>query len=156
GAPRRDRGVGMSRRLRFVYARFLRHADVHPELRDAVPCNEYFGPPSLGIACLAAVTPPEWELDFRDDRVEDVGLDDPPDVVAISCFTPAAVRAMELADRFRAAGSVVIMGGIFPTMCPDEASAHCDAVVVGEGELVWPEVLRDAAAGALKPRYRAT
>ena len=143
------------RRLRFVYARFQRHADVHPELRDAVPCNEYFGPPSLGIACLAAVTPPDWHIDFRDDRVEDVGLDDPPDVVAISCFTPAGVRAMELADRFRAAGSKVVMGGLFPTTRPDEAGAHCDAVVIGEGEAVWPEVLRDAAAGALQPRYRA-
>lgn len=144
------------KRLRFVYARFRRHADVHPELRDAVPCNEYFGPPSLGIACLAAVTPPEWELDFRDDRVEDVGLDDPPDVVAISCFTPAGVRAMELADQFRAAGSKVVMGGLFPTTRPDEAGAHCDAVVVGEGEGMWPEVLRDAASGELQPRYRAS
>ena len=143
------------RRLRFVYPRFRRHADVHPELREAVPCNEYFGPPSLGIACLAAVTPEGWDIDFRDDRVEDVGLDDPPDLVAISCFTPAGVRGMELADRFRAAGSKVVMGGIFPTTRPDEAGEHCDAVVVGEGEAVWPEVLRDAAAGALKPRYRA-
>lgn len=143
------------KRLRFVYARFRRHADVHPELRDAVPCDEYFGPPSLGIACLAAVTPAEWEIELRDDRVEDVGLDDPPDVVAISCFTPAGVRAMELADRFRAAGSLVILGGLFPTARPDEAGLHCDAVVVGEGEAIWPEVLRDAARGELRPRYRA-
>ncbi|UJR84129.1 B12-binding domain-containing radical SAM protein [Sandaracinus amylolyticus] len=144
------------RRLRFVYPRFRRHADVHPELRDAVPCNEYFGPPSLGIACLAAITPGEWEIEFRDDRVEDVGLDDPPDLVAISCFTPAGVRGMQLADAFRAAGAQVVMGGVFPTTRPDEAGAHCDAVVIGEGEAVWPEVLRDAAAGTLRPRYRAS
>ncbi len=144
------------KRLRFVYARFQRHADVHPELRDDVPCDEYFGPPSLGIACLAAVTPADWAIDFRDDRVEDVGLDDPPDLVAISCFTPAATRAMALADAFRAAGARVVMGGIFPTARPDEAGAHCDAVVVGEGEAVWPEVLRDAARGELRPRYQAS
>lgn len=145
----------MSRRVRFVYPRFHRHADAHPELREAVPCNEYFGGPSLGIAYMAAVTPRDWLVEFRDDRVEDVGLDDPPDVVGISCFTPSACRAMELADRFRAAGSRVVMGGIFPTMRPGEAGEHADAVVVGEGEAVWPKVLADVAAGTLRPRYRA-
>jgi radical SAM superfamily enzyme YgiQ (UPF0313 family) len=146
----------MSRRIRFVYPRFKRHADVHPELREAVPCNEYFGGPSLGIACIAAVTPPGWEIEFRDDRVDDVGLDDPPDVVGISCFTPSGIRAMELADAFRAAGSKVVMGGIFPTTCTDEAAQHADAVVVGEGEGVWPRLLADLEAGCLAPRYRAT
>lgn len=146
----------MSRRVRFVYPRFARHADHHPELREAVPCNEYFGGPSLGIACMAAVTPPEWEIEFRDDRVDNVGLDDPPDVVAISCFTPSGVRAMELGDAFRAAGSKVVMGGIFPTTCTDEAGLHADAIVVGEGEGVWPRVLLDIEAGTLAPRYRAT
>ena len=109
-------------KVRFVYPRFNRHAEAHPELREHVPCNEYFGPPSLGIACLAAVTPPSWELDFRDDRLEDVGLDDDGiDLVAISCFTPSGKRAMELADAFRARGKQVVMGGIFPTMVPEEA-----------------------------------
>jgi radical SAM superfamily enzyme YgiQ (UPF0313 family) len=143
-------------KVRFVYPKFARHAEAHPELKDAVPCNEYFGPPSLGIACLAAVTPKEWELDFRDDRFEDVGLDDDVDLVAISVFTPSAMRAMELGDAFRARGKRVVMGGIFPSMMPDEAGAHADAVVVGEGEGVWPEVLRDAAQGTLRPRYRET
>jgi radical SAM superfamily enzyme YgiQ (UPF0313 family) len=144
-------------KVRFVYPRFARHAEAHPELRRYVPCNEYFGPPSLGIACLAAVTPPEWDLDFRDDRLESVGLDDDDiDLVAISCFTPSAMRAMELGDAFRARGKRVVMGGIFPTMRPDEAGAHADAVVVGEGDGIWPEVLRDAARGELRPRYRAT
>ncbi len=144
------------RRVRFVYPKFSRHAEAHPELLDAVPCNEYFGPPSLGIACLAAVTPPEWELDFRDDRLEDVGLDDDVDLVAISCFTPSATRALELADAFRARGRKVVMGGIFPTMVPHEAEAHADAVVLGEGESVWPTVLADAARGSLQRRYQAT
>ncbi|MBX7195085.1 MAG: cobalamin-dependent protein [Sandaracinaceae bacterium] len=148
--------ISNERRLRFVYPRFSRHADVHPELREHVPCNEYFGGPSLGIAYVAAMTPPEWTIEFRDDRVDDVGLDDPPDVVGISCFTPSGKRAMELADAFRARGSKVVMGGIFPTMRPDECAAHCDAVVEGEAELLWPRVLSDAAESRLAPRYRAT
>jgi len=140
-------------KVRFVYPRFARHAECHPELREYVPCNEYLGPPSLGIAAMAAMTPKEWDLDFRDDRLEDVGLDDDVDLVAISCFTPSGTRALELADAFRARGRQVVMGGIFPTMLPDVAGQHADAVVTGEGEGVWPEVLRDAAARALKPRY---
>ena len=140
-------------RVRFVYPRFARHAESHPELRAYVPCNEYVGPPSLGIASLAAVTPASWDLDFRDDRLEDIGLDDEVDLVAISCFTPSGKRALEIADAFRARGRRVVMGGIFPTMLPDEAAAHADTIVLGEGEAVWPELLHDAAAGTLKPRY---
>lgn len=139
--------------IRFVYPRFRRHADDHPELREHVPCNEYFGPPSLGIASLAAATPAEHTFELRDDRVEDPGFDDELDLVAISCFTPSARRAMEIADAFRARGRKVVMGGIFPTMVPDEAAKHADAIVVGEGDGVWPRILRDAAAGTLQPRY---
>lgn len=140
-------------KLRFVYPKFSRHAEHHPELREAVPCNEYFGPPSLGIACLAAVTPDDWHYDFRDDRVEDVGLDDDVDLIALSFFTPAATRGLELADAYRARGKKVVMGGIFPTMMPEVAAEHADAVVVGEGEGVWNDVLRDAKQGLLAPRY---
>jgi radical SAM superfamily enzyme YgiQ (UPF0313 family) len=140
-------------RLRFVYAGFTRHAEDHPELLEHVPCDEYFGPPSLGIASLAAVTPPEWELDFRDDRLEDVGLDDELDLVAISCFTPSGKRALELARAFRARGTKVVMGGIFPTTVPSEAGQAADAIVLGEGESVWSSVLADAARGELAPIY---
>ncbi|MFW5925471.1 MAG: B12-binding domain-containing radical SAM protein [Myxococcota bacterium] len=142
-------------KVRFVYPRFQRHAEAHPELLDHVPCNEYFGPPSLGIAYLAAVTPADWEIDFRDDRLEDVGLDDEVDLVAISCFTPSAIRAMELADAFRARGRTVVMGGIFPTMCPGEAAGHADAIVIGEGERAWLHLLEDFRTGSLKPVYQA-
>lgn len=143
-------------KVRFIYPKFERHAQAHPELLDHVPCNEYFGPPSLGIASIAAVTPKDWDIEFRDDRFEDVGFDDDLDLVAISFFTPAASRAMQIGDEFRRRGTKVVVGGIFPTMMPDIAGAHADAVVVGEGEGVWPDVLSDLAAGALKPRYKET
>ncbi|MFZ5477475.1 MAG: B12-binding domain-containing radical SAM protein [Myxococcota bacterium] len=139
----------------FVYPRFSRHAEHHPELRTYVPMEEYLGSPSLGIASVAAVTPDDWEIEYRDDRLEPADAPTDADVVAMSFFTPAASRAMELADRFRAMGKKTVAGGIFPTMMPDVVAAHFDAVVVGEGDEVWPEVLADVARGALKPRYRA-
>jgi radical SAM superfamily enzyme YgiQ (UPF0313 family) len=142
-------------KLRFVYPAFNRHAEDHPELLDVVPCDEYFGPPSLGIASLAAVTPDHWDFDFRDDRFEDLGLDDDIDLVAISTFTPSAKRAMEIADEFRARGKQVVLGGVFPSHMPDVAGEH-GSVVIGEADGIWPAVLEDAARGALQPRYEAT
>lgn len=140
-------------KILFVYPRFERHADSNPELRTYVPMKEYLGSPSLGIASVAAVTPSDWEIDYRDDRVQDAARPTDADIVALSFFTPAATRALELADWFRAQGKTVVAGGIFPTMMPDVVQPHVDAVVVGEGESVWRELLADHAAGHLKPRY---
>jgi radical SAM superfamily enzyme YgiQ (UPF0313 family) len=142
-------------RLTFIYPAFKRHAQAHPELLDCVPCNEYFGPPSLGIAYLAAVTPPSWEISFFDDRIEKMADLPEANLYAISTFTPSAVRAMEIADILRESGAKVVMGGIFPTLMTDEVLPHCDAVVAGEGEGVWPRVLADAEAGTLGGVYRA-
>ncbi|MBN1652948.1 MAG: B12-binding domain-containing radical SAM protein [Deltaproteobacteria bacterium] len=142
-------------KVRFIYARFERHADSNPQLLEFVPANEYFGGPSLGIAMLAAMTPPHWQVDFRDDRIEDIGADDDLDLVAISCFTPSAKRAMQIGDVFRGRGVKVVTGGVFPTMMPQEMAPHADAVVRGEGEGVWQRVLADAEAGRLQQLYDA-
>jgi radical SAM superfamily enzyme YgiQ (UPF0313 family) len=143
-------------KVQFVYPGFERHAQAHPELYDCVPCEEYLGGPSLGIASLAAVTPAGIELGFTDDRVYPLTPEVEADLFAFSFFTPAATRALELADELRRAGKRTVAGGIFPSMLPDIVSQHFDAVVVGEGEGVWGDVLRDAAEGRLKPRYQAT
>jgi radical SAM superfamily enzyme YgiQ (UPF0313 family) len=142
-------------RITFVYPAFERHAQAHPELREYVPADEYLGPPSLGIAGVAACTPDGHEIAFVDDRLTPVGDDLYADLVALSVFTPGATRALELADRLRANGRKVVLGGIFPTALPDVAQAHADAVVVGEGEPVWPQLVADAAEGRLRARYQA-
>ncbi len=137
----------------FVYPRFSRHAETHPELRDWVPMNEYLGSPSLGLAMIAAMTPAHIVTEFRDDRLSPADVPTDADLVAFSFFTPAASRAIELAAYFRAQGKRTVAGGIFTTMMPDEVAPHFDALVIGEGERVWPQVLADAAAGRLQPRY---
>lgn len=139
----------------FVYPRFARHAQSNPILRTFVPMKEYLGSPSLAIAALAACTPPDVQIDYRDDRLDDAAVDTDADLVAITFFTAAASRGLALCDHFRALGKKVVAGGIFPTLMPDEVQPHVDAVVVGEGEPVWGQVLADAAAGALRPRYQA-
>ncbi|MBI3072177.1 MAG: B12-binding domain-containing radical SAM protein [Deltaproteobacteria bacterium] len=142
-------------KITFVYPAFERHADAHPELKAWVPANEYIGPPSLGIACVAAATPPGHTVEFIDDRVTPFNVDHESDLFALSFFTPAATRAIEIADALRARGKRVVAGGIFPSMMPEAVASHFDAVVVGEGEPVWADVVNDAEHGALRPRYSA-
>jgi radical SAM superfamily enzyme YgiQ (UPF0313 family) len=140
----------------FVYPRFQRHAEAHPELKQWVPMNEYLGSPSLGLTMIAAMTPDDVVTEFRDDRLSPADVPTDADLVAFSFFTPAATRAIELAAYFRAQGKTTVCGGIFPTMMPEVVAPHFDAVVVGEGERVWGRVLADFRAGQLLPRYQAT
>jgi radical SAM superfamily enzyme YgiQ (UPF0313 family) len=111
--------------------------------------------PSLSLAALAAVTPAGWDVALWDENIEPSLPASDADLVAITAMTPQAPRAYELAARFRAMGTTVVMGGFHASNLPDEALQHVDAVVVGEGELVWPRLLADFGRRALQPLYRA-
>jgi len=111
--------------------------------------------PSLGLLTLAGMTPERFDvryLEVSDIREVD-GLPGSFDLVGISTYSAQIFEAYELADRFRAAGVRVVIGGPHVTCLPEEAQAHCDAVVVGEGEAVWEELLHDAERGSLKSVY---
>jgi len=113
--------------------------------------------PSLGLLTLAGLTPPEHRvqyLEVPDIRVADT-LPDGFDLVGISSYSAQVDEAYELADRYRAAGVPVVLGGPHVSVLPDEAAAHASSVVVGHGELHWRAALADAAAGRLQPRYGA-
>jgi|GEM_PF-17611 len=112
--------------------------------------------PSLGLLTLAGMTPKEHTVDYLD--VQDLDVDNLPqgyDLVALSSLTAQITYAYALADRFRALGSKVVLGGLHVTALPDEAKAHADAIVIGEGESVWCDLVDDAARGALQPVYDA-
>jgi len=113
--------------------------------------------PSLGLLTLAAMTPPPHRVTYLE--IPSPGdLADLPgsfDLVAISSFTAQMPEAYALARRFRDAGALVVLGGLHVTALPDEAEEHADAVVVGEGEAVWPRLLDDAERGRLRRRYDA-
>jgi radical SAM superfamily enzyme YgiQ (UPF0313 family) len=111
-----------------------------------------FVPPVTGIH-LAALTPPEHEVELFHEQVREVPVDDSPDLLALSFFSGFARRAYALADRYRALGVPVVAGGPHVSYWTEEALGHVDAVVVGEAESVWPEVLADAARGTLKRVY---
>ncbi len=109
----------------------------------------------LTLTTLAALIPPDLphEVQLIDEGIHDVPDDLAADVVGITVITGTATRAYELADRFRARGMTVVLGGPHVTLIPDDAQPHADAVVVGYAEDTWPQLLRDLASGALKPRY---
>lgn len=109
----------------------------------------------LPPAYLAALTPPEVELAFWDDRMEPIPYDDATDLVAISVETYTAKRAYQIASEYRRRGVPVVMGGFHATLVPAEVMRYAEAVVVGEAEQTFPRVIEDFRAGNLQRLYRA-
>lgn len=107
----------------------------------------------LAFGVLAALTPPHIQVALIDDRLESIPYDAPTDAVGINVEAYTARRAYAIAAKFRARGIPVILGGYHPTLMPDEAAQFADAIVVGPAETVWPQILADLQAHALRPRY---
>jgi radical SAM superfamily enzyme YgiQ (UPF0313 family) len=111
--------------------------------------------PPLNLSYVAALTPRSWAIRHVDENLGRISPADDwrPDLVGITALTPTAPRAYDLADRYRARGVTVVLGGIHPTILPDEAQQYADSVVVGEAETTWPRLIADFELGRLRPRY---
>lgn len=114
-----------------------------------------FVPPITGIH-LAAITPAEHEVRVFHQQVDKIELDTDADVIAISFFSGFAMAAYNLAVAFRKRGKTVVAGGPHVTYCQAEALTYFDAIVTGEAENVWPDLLRDIESGQLKQVYTGT
>jgi radical SAM superfamily enzyme YgiQ (UPF0313 family) len=112
--------------------------------------------PKLSLPTIAAYTPDSWDVDLVDEAVTDIDFDHPCEMVGLSIMTCYAPRAYEIAAEFRKRGKTVVLGGVHPTYCPEEALRHCDAIVCGEAEDLWPELVADYEAGHMKREYRMT
>jgi len=115
----------------------------------------YFRFPYLALTTLAALTSDDWEISIVDENVESLDFSALPDLVAISIMTPLAKRGYKIADTYREKYVPVVLGGIHPTMMKDESKTHADAVVLGEAEDVWHQVLSDFKRGSLKSFYKS-
>ena len=110
----------------------------------------------LTLTTLAALVPEELNAEIRiiDEGVEELNIEAiDADIVGITCITPNAPRVYDLSRKLRAMGVTVVIGGVHPTLVPDEAQLHADAIVVGYAEQSWPRLLRDFAAGRMQARY---
>ncbi len=145
-------------KIRLIYPKFRKFLEDQPALRSTLEkhvVGDYTMPPSLALPILAALTPDDIEVNITDDNSGmPLDFDEKVDLVVISCFTPQAQRAYEIADEFRRRGTKVALGGIHPTALPEEAKLHADSVCIGEGEPVWPELLDDVRKGTMKDFYK--
>jgi radical SAM superfamily enzyme YgiQ (UPF0313 family) len=127
----------------------------HPEEQKWDTVWKLFRMPNLTLPTLAALIPDEdWDIEIQDELVGPLDFDRDYDLVLITVTTAVAARAYEAARLFRHRGATVVLGGIHPSVLPDEAAQHADAVVIGEGELTLPRLLDDFRRGKLDTLYR--
>ena len=109
--------------------------------------------PSLALTSIAGATPSDWDVAYWDENLlQGAPPWNPfPQVVGITVHLTFADRAYELAHWYRSRGSKVVLGGLHVLSCPEEAAPHADALAIGEGVQIWPEILRDIEAGTLAP-----
>jgi radical SAM superfamily enzyme YgiQ (UPF0313 family) len=112
--------------------------------------------PQLSLGIIGALTPKDISVNYIDENMADIDFDDGADLVGITAMTSTAPRAYKIATEFRKRGAKVILGGIHPSVLPDEALRYCDSVVIGEVEPVWHQVIEDFQNKMLKPRYQAS
>lgn len=108
--------------------------------------------PPLGLAYVAGATPPDWDVKILDENFEPFEFEE-ADLVGITAFTANVNRAYEIARVYRDRKIKVVLGGIHASMVPEEALKYVDAVVVGEAEDIWGQVLRDFEGERLSQRY---
>jgi radical SAM superfamily enzyme YgiQ (UPF0313 family) len=113
--------------------------------------------PSLALTSVAAATPGRWEVRYWDENLLDgrPPISPLPEVVGITVHLTFARRAFELARWYRSRGSKVVLGGLHVHSCPEECAPHADALALGDGVRLWPQILADMEAGTLRPRYEA-
>jgi radical SAM superfamily enzyme YgiQ (UPF0313 family) len=112
------------------------------------------GQAPLGLITVAGMTPCNIEVALQDENCDPVDLDTDADVVAIGCWNVQYRRARELAAEFRRRGKLVVVGGPYPTLCPERfADGPFDVVFHGETEVTWPQFCRDLLDGSPRPRY---
>lgn len=109
----------------------------------------------LNLPYVAAVTPPDIEVRMVDEAFEKIDFEEKVDLVGLTAQTPVAPRAYQIAGEFRKKGVPVVMGGVHASMLPEEALQYVDAVVIGEAEQTWPQLIEDFRRGQMKQIYRS-
>ena len=112
--------------------------------------------PPLGLATLAAFLAPDDEIDLQDQHVEELKLNDSPDLVVIQVYITNAYRAYKIADHYRQQGAYVLLGGLHVTSLPEEASVHADTIFLGPAEATFPQFLKDFKNRTPKKVYSST
>lgn len=124
----------------------------HYKFNESSNMRFAFSPP-LSLPQIAALTPENVEVSIIDENIESINFEEDVDLVGISVKTLTASRAYEIADKYRKKGIKVVLGGIHPSLLPEEAINHADAVCIGEAEGYWIELIQDFKMNKLKRFY---
>lgn len=110
----------------------------------------------LTLTTLAALIPEDIDAEVKiyDETAEKIPLDIDAELIGITCITGTAPRCYAYADYFRKKGKTVFMGGVHPSMLPDEAAQHADVVFTGFSEQTFPQFLHDYVKGEFQKLYR--
>lgn len=110
--------------------------------------------PQMSLLILAGLTEARHQVRVVDEEMEPIPWEETWDVVGLSLMTATANRGYHLATKFRRRGAIVILGGVHPTILPEEAARFADAVVAGEAEGVWAAIIKDIEENRLQRIYR--
>jgi radical SAM superfamily enzyme YgiQ (UPF0313 family) len=142
-----------SERGAFVKIKLIAPHDLSP---DTISSAQTFAIQKVNLPLLAALTPAEHKVTIVDEVFDADDTSEDVDLVGITVMTDLVLRAYQIADAYRERSVKVVMGGIHATALPGEALQHADAVVAGEAESAWPQLLLDAASGNMQKLYRAS
>jgi radical SAM superfamily enzyme YgiQ (UPF0313 family) len=110
--------------------------------------------PPLGLLTLAALTPPDYRVTVCDANAgEAIDYDTDAEIVGITGYIIQIESVFEIADRFRALGKTVVIGGPIANLLPEECRPRCDVLFEGEAEYTWPRFLRERAEGRASDHY---
>ncbi|MGZ5093365.1 MAG: B12-binding domain-containing radical SAM protein, partial [Burkholderiales bacterium] len=123
---------------------------------DEILPNKRATNPPLGLATLAALCPPEWDVEIIDENVEAVPLAPVADIIGVCGMGVQFPRQCELLRHFRSAGYYTVAGGSYASLCPERYADLANTVVAGEAEYIWKTFCDDYAAGAAHPLYHET
>ena len=112
--------------------------------------------PNLALPTLAALTPTPHQVVCCDENVTPIDFDTDADVVGITGYTLQAQRMFDLAAAFRERGKLVVIGGPFASLVPEECRAHADVLFIGEAERTWPKFIEELASGTFADTYEET
>lgn len=126
---------------------------IFPKWETGLWSMKFFRMAPLSLPLLASLTPEDFELKIIDENIEKISYEE-TDAVGISVMTPLANRAYKIADNYRRKDVKVILGGIHPSILPNEAVKHADSVIIGEVEGIWSNVMDDLRKNNLKKIYK--
>ena len=124
-------------------------------MTEIVPGKRTINPP-LGLATLAALSPPHWQVTIIDENVEPVPLAPAADIVGACGMGVQFPRQSELLAYYRSRGYYVVAGGSYASLCPEKFTQLADTTIAGEAEYIWPAFCRDFESGQPESLYRET